>query len=854
MWREKAPRPTLPQLKKVQKLKAESPKLQRSNSDSSLASWQALSEISWQDVTDMKVADMEVDFEDMLLKLSDEDFCKLKDTVTQQLVDAERDLQDVRSLENDSAVVEEIKMMKTDCQKDLDAALPALDAAVKALCCLSKGDLGEVKAMKMPPAGVCLVCEALCIMFSVKPRKVSGPRGEGKVDDFWEAAKKELLGDPRLLEKMMSFDKDNIPDLVIQKVKPLCDREDFNPEAIKKASKAAQGICLWVHALVTYHQVAKEVAPKRAALTAAMKKLVCTDEILEAKRRTIQEMQEKKDLVEFEEARRKGEAAVKALQEVRAQKLQEQAKVDLEEAKPKLDALKESMQKALNGLHQKDLQELKCLCKPPSGVDDVAAVVAYLIKGKSLKKKFDWSQAQQMWANPGAFLLQMKAFDAKAPIPFSILQKIRAITRKEYFNVEAMRKKSLAAACLVDWALNAVEYNEVYQKVLPLLRALPQEPAVAAVPACEEQTQAISNETIAKADVQECLGRITKGDVQELKCLGKPPHVAVEVCIACAMLLKNVDEFDWKGCQKMMSDPGHFLKELQSVDIDKIPKAALSKCSRIAQQPFFESDAIRKVSHAAGSIAAWVICVLKYRNFTENYKGSVDQVKPIVKKAIVQNKDGNETLLGTSQTVTRKTPANLYLAKSDIVELKSLCKPPQQVMVVLHCVQILLDKDPDGGWAAGKRMLGDVTLAKTLFEYRQEDVTDAQRQRVQLLLESDVSLRDDNILKVSKAAYGLLRWVRAVVSAEVMGINTCPGELELDGELRTAVPTPSTTPVSTEGSVSNLNTPSATTEKNGMVHAHLSEAVRTAEADQPSQAQSIDDQSTEGKSNKCVIN
>lgn len=353
---------------------------------------------------------------------------------------------------------------------------------------------------------------------------------------------------------------------------------------------------------------------------------------------------------------------------------------------------------------------------------------------------------------------------------------------------------------------------------------------------------------------------VTKGDVQELKSLGKPPVEAIQVCIACALLLKKVDVSDWKACQKMLSDPGQFLKEFQSVDIDKIPKTALSKCSHIAQKSF-TVDTVKKVSCAAAGLAAWVICVLKYHDFAENCKSSVDQVKPIVKKVIVQSKDANATLIDACQTVATKTLANLYLSKSDIVELKCLAKPPQGVVVVLHCVQILLDKDPDGGWAAAKRMLGDVTFLKTLQEYRPEDVTDAQRQSVQLKLESDVCLRDDNMSKVSKAAYGLVRWVRAVVSPEAMGVSVCPGELELDGELRTAVPTPSTTPASAQGSTSNLNTPNATSEKSGMVHVHLSEAIATAEADKSSNAQRIDDQSaqriddqsTDGKGKKCVI-
>ncbi len=66
---------------------------------------------------------------------------------------------------------EEATAIKADCQKDLAAAMPALEAAVDALSKLSKGDITEVKAMKTPPAGVVLVCQALCYFFAVKPAK-----------------------------------------------------------------------------------------------------------------------------------------------------------------------------------------------------------------------------------------------------------------------------------------------------------------------------------------------------------------------------------------------------------------------------------------------------------------------------------------------------------------------------------------------------------------------------------------------------------------------------------------------------------------------------------------------------------
>merc|ERR1719316_1437516 len=164
---------------------------------------------------------------------------------------------------------EEASVIKADCEKDLEAAMPALEDAVKALNSLSKGDIGEVKAMKTPPAGVVMVAKAMCYMFKVKPVKVAAPDGKGKVDDFWEPCKKELLGDSRLLNHMIDYDKDNMGDDIISKVTPLYNDPAFDPDVIKKASIAAMGICKWIRAMVVYDKVAKEVGPKRAKLAAA---------------------------------------------------------------------------------------------------------------------------------------------------------------------------------------------------------------------------------------------------------------------------------------------------------------------------------------------------------------------------------------------------------------------------------------------------------------------------------------------------------------------------------------------------------------------------------------------------------
>merc|ERR1719171_1622376 len=83
----------------------------------------------------------------------------------------------------------EAKLIKDDAQRDLDEALPALDAAVQCLNKLKKDHINEVKNLGNPPAGVRLCMEAVCIMFEVKPVKIKDPNDQQKkIDDYRKAA------------------------------------------------------------------------------------------------------------------------------------------------------------------------------------------------------------------------------------------------------------------------------------------------------------------------------------------------------------------------------------------------------------------------------------------------------------------------------------------------------------------------------------------------------------------------------------------------------------------------------------------------------------------------------------------
>jgi hypothetical protein len=152
--------------------------------------------------------------------------------------------------------------VKDRVKVELQAADPALKAAEDALGSLTKGDIGEVKGFKTPSAGVLLVAEMLCYFFGVSPKK----------GDFWEPCKKNVLSDPRLLENMINYDKDNITKAIITKAQPIYDNEAFDPEVVKKSSLAAMGICKWARAMVEYYHVFQKVGPLRIELASAIEK------------------------------------------------------------------------------------------------------------------------------------------------------------------------------------------------------------------------------------------------------------------------------------------------------------------------------------------------------------------------------------------------------------------------------------------------------------------------------------------------------------------------------------------------------------------------------------------------------
>lgn len=199
------------------------------------------------------------------------------ETVATQLAQVQKDQESANAkreqvMIDEAAAIEQATIanaIKEECDAKLSEAIPKLEEANAALQTLTSQDISVVRTMRAPPMGVRIVMEGICIMKDVKPERVPNPSGVGVIEDYWVASKK-VLTDMKFLDSLLHFEKDNIQPRIIQKIQErILTNENFDPELIKSASAACEGMCKWISAIVEYDKVIKVVAPKKAALDEA---------------------------------------------------------------------------------------------------------------------------------------------------------------------------------------------------------------------------------------------------------------------------------------------------------------------------------------------------------------------------------------------------------------------------------------------------------------------------------------------------------------------------------------------------------------------------------------------------------
>merc|ERR1719181_1506165 len=165
----------------------------------------------------------------------------------------------------------EVIAMKADIEVKLAAAIPALEAVSKALDSLNVKDLGELKSLKKPPAGVDDVTAACICLLQTKDLPFK------KVDTSWKAAQAMMSPPPKFLETMLGF-KQKIDDGLVPKsnfpnIQELLALEHFEVEIQRKKSNAAAGLTDFIININIYNDINENVEPMRIAAANATAEL-----------------------------------------------------------------------------------------------------------------------------------------------------------------------------------------------------------------------------------------------------------------------------------------------------------------------------------------------------------------------------------------------------------------------------------------------------------------------------------------------------------------------------------------------------------------------------------------------------
>ena len=162
----------------------------------------------------------------------------------------------------------EANAIKEDCEKELAEAMPILNAAAKALECITPNDITLAKKMLKPPEDQKMVLSAVCVLMGLKPESKMNTETQKKELDFWPVAIKMMNGST-FLKDLQEYDKDSIDGVLITKLQEYVKNPKFNLDHLKGISSIAVNLGSWVIAMDKFYNVNLIIKPKKAALAEA---------------------------------------------------------------------------------------------------------------------------------------------------------------------------------------------------------------------------------------------------------------------------------------------------------------------------------------------------------------------------------------------------------------------------------------------------------------------------------------------------------------------------------------------------------------------------------------------------------
>ena len=195
-----------------------------------------------------------------------------------------------------------IRTDQQEADRDLQAALPYLHSALEAVDKITASDINEIKTTKKPSDLIKLIFDGVLVLFSLPMVQITSKQYTVKkqnfdfISDSFDESSKSMITDSKFLVKLKEFsmtEKDKINDETCELLLPYLELENFTAAAAKSASNAAEGLCIWVRAMLDYHEASKIVKPKMDFLTKQTQKLDAAMSELKGAEEELKEAQDK---------------------------------------------------------------------------------------------------------------------------------------------------------------------------------------------------------------------------------------------------------------------------------------------------------------------------------------------------------------------------------------------------------------------------------------------------------------------------------------------------------------------------------------------------------------------------------
>jgi hypothetical protein len=353
---------------------------------------------------------------------------------------------------------------------------------------------------------------------------------------------------------------------------------------------------------------------------------------------------------------------------------------------------------ALDCLNKSSVTEMRRMANPPAGVKMVGETLCILFGEKPERRAdnvLDYWPASKKLMSDARFLLKLKSFfEDGAQISDKILCRVGRFVQSDSFAPDAIKKVSMAAACLCNWV------HGVYRFALAVKQCGP------------EKMGAINRarNEVKKYQALKDLDCLHRGALRELKSLAKPPAGVDCVLAAVCELLTGVmpgvtgNDVSWSTAKKLLLSDDRMLLSFMC----KLP--ALIDAGSVAAQNFIRARKYTSLGHfrpsimkgkaaSAEGVCTWVINILHYHDAvaaitaeqTKDFHTFTD-LSDLSGTNLVSGSGGSSVCSDWSHMSTAAWGSLKTLSRSHMHEFKQLVrnKPPRGIIAVVEAVHLVL--------------------------------------------------------------------------------------------------------------------------------------------------------------------